>query len=191
MHHPDQKYIDALLNNDTALIREMYDKFFGSIRSMILKNKGSETDACDIFQDGLLAVCRSARKGEVIIYDSFYGFLYTVCRNKWLKEFAKRKLQGVTFDASREHTIEGTDISCLLEEFELSTRRKYLIKQQLEKLCESCRNLLKLSWNGKRMEEVAYLMNVSYGYARKRKSEFMAKLVKLVKESDAYKSLKQ
>jgi hypothetical protein len=40
------------------------------------------------------------------------------------------------------------------------------------------------------MEEVAKIMNITYGYARKRKSECMAKLIMMVKQSSQYKSLK-
>jgi hypothetical protein len=37
MEHPDQKHIKALLQNDAAIIEEVYKKFFGKIRRMILQ----------------------------------------------------------------------------------------------------------------------------------------------------------
>ena len=50
--------------------------------------------------------------------------------------------------------------------------------------------LLQLSWSGKSMEEVAGLLHMTYGYARKRKTECMAKLIKLVKGASQFNSLK-
>jgi len=40
------------------------------------------------------------------------------------------------------------------------------------------------------MDEVAELLNVTYGYARKKKSECIGKLIKIVQQSSQFKSLK-
>ena len=53
MLHQDQKYIDALINNDPHLLEELYEKFPGKIKWMVLHNNGSEADAADIFQEAL------------------------------------------------------------------------------------------------------------------------------------------
>ena len=50
--------------------------------------------------------------------------------------------------------------------------------------------MLKLSWAGNGMDKVAELLNVSYGYARKKKSECMKRLTTLIKESSEYKQIK-
>ena len=36
MQHPDQKYVEALLNNDPLVLEELYEKFSGKIKWMIL-----------------------------------------------------------------------------------------------------------------------------------------------------------
>ncbi len=64
------------------------------------------------------------------------------------------------------------------------------VMDKVAMLGESCRQLLHLSWSGKSMEEVAGLLNITYGYARKKKSRCMAKLVTLVKQSPEFDSLK-
>ena len=62
--------------------------------------------------------------------------------------------------------------------------------EKLAELGDSCRQLLQLSWSGKPMDEVAMMLEVSYGYVRKKKSECMAKLISLVKRSSQYNALK-
>jgi DNA-directed RNA polymerase specialized sigma24 family protein len=76
------------------------------------------------------------------------------------------------------------------DEFCLQQARKELLEEKLTELGESCKQLLCLSWDGRSMEEVAGILNVTYGYARKRKSECMSKLVALVKKSPQFNTLK-
>ena len=190
MHHPDKKYVDALLNDDKIVLKELYTKFFYKIKLMITQNHGYETDAADIFQDALLAIYHKAKKQEFAITSSFEGFLFVICRNKWIKELEKRKLRGVTFKTNEEHMDIGEDSFKQSEECLLHQERKNLILEKLAHLSEGCKKLLELSWSGKSMTEVAGMLNVSYAYARKKKSECMHTLVNLVKQSYQYKSLK-
>ena len=60
----------------------------------------------------------------------------------------------------------------------------------LEKMGDACRKLIKLSFSIKSMEEVARKMDVSYAYARKKKSLCVGKLTKMVQESAQYQTLK-
>ncbi len=186
--HADQKYIDALLTNDTAILDELYVKFSGKIKSMVLKNSGTEDDAADVMQEGLLIIYRKAKSGGFILTCPFEAFLYTVCKCRWLKELAKRKKEGVTFTENQEYSISDADLR-MAELMEMMDERRNLFRQKLEQLGSNCRKLLKMSWYFNSMEEVAKELNITYGYARKKKSECMAKLIMLIKESPTYKPL--
>ena len=191
MQHPDQKYIDALLNNDVILLEELYQRFSGKIKWMVLQNHGSETDAADIFQDALLSIFTRAKTQNFILTCPFEAFLYPVCKNKWMNELNKRKSIRVTFqDIDGYNSTQVEDSLILAEEFRLNQERRDFLLDKLVKLGESCRQLLLLSWSGKPMDEVASILKVSYGYARKRKSECMAKLIRLVQQSSEFDSLK-
>jgi RNA polymerase sigma factor (sigma-70 family) len=189
MMHPDQKYIDALIHNNIAILDELYQKFSGKIKWMVLQNNGSEADAKDVFQDALLAVYRRARAGNFILTCPFEAFFYTVCKCKWLKELIKRKQQWVTTGNNREYNV-GEDSFKLAEEIEKNEARNYLFTRKLEELGESCRQLLQMNWSGSSLEEVAKALKISYGYARKKKSLCMEKLILLVKQSAMYNALR-
>lgn len=190
MAHPDQKYIEALLNNDEVLIGELYTKFSAKIKWMVLQNNGNETDAADVFQDALLSIYHKAKSQDFVLTCPLDAFLYLVCKNKWLNELSKRKTHKVTMGDTDGYNNIGEDEFKLAEDCRLQEARKELLNRKLAELGESCQKLLQLSWSDKSMEEVAAILNVSYGYARKKKSECMAKLIALVKGANEFNSLK-
>ncbi len=190
MPHPDQKYIDALRNNNQKLLDELYAKYSGKIKWMVLKNNGSEDDAADIFQEALITIYHKAKRDDFELTCPLDAFLYLICKKKWLNILSKRKVIGKVTITEEDRSIPGEDSFLLAEESLLLEERMTLLKEKINEIGTSCRELLQLSWSGKSMEEVANLLDFSYGYARKKKSECMAKLIELVKKSDKYKSLK-
>lgn len=188
--HPDQKYITALLHNDTSLLDELYKKYSGKIKWMVLQNNGTETDAADIFQEALISIYHKARTQDFVLTCPLDAFLYLICKNKWLNELNKRKNHKVTLSDNDGYNDIGEDSFKLSEDVLMQEERKELLMQKFAELGEGCREILQLSWSGKGMEEVAEILKVSYGYARKKKSECMGKLVTLVKGSSQFNSLK-
>ena len=187
--HPDNKYIHALLNNDQLLVSEIYSKFSPKIISMIRRNNGSMKDAQDIFQEALIIIFNKAVKGGFTLTCPFEGFLYLICKRKWLNELKKRGRAGVTTDEDGLSTVTEDTVT-LAEEAEADDNRSKLFWEKFKLLGARCQELLKLSWGGISMEEVSNQMDVTYGYARKKKSECIARLMKLVKESPEYQLLK-
>ncbi len=189
MRHPDHKYIEALVNNDKELLDEIYRKFSGRIKWMVLRNNGTEADAADVFQEALISIYHKARTQDFVLSCPLESFLYLVCRSKWLNTLSKRKSYPVTIIEDDGYYI-GEDSFKLAEDCNLQEQRRHLLFEKLAELGDSCKQLLHLSWSDKSMEEVAEILNITYGYARKRKSECMAKLVLLVKQSSQFSSLK-
>ncbi len=189
MPHPDQKYIDALLENDKVVLDELYRKYSGKIKWMVIKNNGTEDDAADIFQEALMSIYHKAKLNGFELTCPFDAFIYMVCRKKWLNVLAKRKNHGVTNIEEQEYSL-GEDTFKLAEDCHLQDERLALLKSKFAELGEACQELLKLSWEDKSMEEVAGILGFTYGYARKKKSECMAKLTKLIQTSPIFKTLK-
>ena len=190
MQHPDQKYINALLENDAIILEELYRKFSGKIKWMIIRNNGDETDAADIFQDALLSIYNKAKTCDFILSCPLEAFLYLICKNKWLNTLNKRKTQKVTITDTEGFNHIGEDNFKLAENCVLQQERNNLLTEKLGEMGDSCKNILRLSWSGISMEEVAKQLHVTYAYARKKKSECMARLITLVKQSPRFNSLK-
>lgn len=190
MQHPDQKYINALVQNDAVLLEELYRKFSQKIKWLIIRNNGTEADAADVFQEALISIYNKAKTGDFSLTCPLDAFLYLICKNMWINSLNKKKNQKVTFCDVEGFNNIGEDNFRLAEESALKQQRNNLLKEKLAGMGESCRNILQLSWSGLPMEEVAKKLNVSYAYVRKKKSECMARLIMLVKKSPEYKTLK-
>jgi len=190
MLHSDQKYINALLENDPVLLDELYRKYSGKIKWMIMQNSGTETDAADIFQEALLSIYNKARQGSFMLTCPLDAFLYLICKNKWLNVLHKRNTQKVTISDAEGFNHIGEDSFKQAEDCVLEQERIMLLREKLAKMGDGCQKILNLSWSGMGMDEVARKLNISYAYARKKKSECLAKLVDMVKQSPKYKTLK-
>ncbi len=186
--HPDTKYIEALVNNNTELLSEIYTRFAGKIKLLVLQNTGSETDADDIMQDALVAIYHKAAAGNFVLTCPFEAFLYTICKNLWLMQLRKKSRQPVTNSGDTQYET-GTDVFKEAEAVINNNERRLLLEKKFEQLGEGCRKVLELAWSGKPLDEVAALLNNTYAYIRKKKSECMGKLSALIKQSPEYKTL--
>ncbi|HRI20382.1 MAG TPA: sigma-70 family RNA polymerase sigma factor [Panacibacter sp.] len=186
--HLDTKYIEALVNNNTELLSEIYTRFAGKIKLLVVQNAGSETDADDIMQDALVAIYHKAVSGNFVLTCPFEAFLYTVCKNLWLMQLRKKSRQPVTNSGDMQYDT-GTDVFKEAEAVIKNNERRLLLEKKFDELGEGCRKVLELAWSGKPLEEVAALLNNSYAYIRKKKSECMGKLSELVKQSPEYKAM--
>lgn len=187
--HPDHKYIEALKENNSLLIEEIYSRYAGRIKQLVLKNSGTETDAADLFQDVLIELHRKATRQQFTLTCPFDAFLYLVCRNRWINELHKRKGKPVTFKGDEGFTVND-EVFQNYEVLHVHEKRKNLVEEKLAELGDGCRNLLTLSWSGKPMQEVAAMLNFTYAYVRKKKTECMSKLISLVKEAPGFNALK-
>ena len=187
--HPDNKYIIALLQNDTVLLDELYRNYSGKIKYMVMQNNGTEADAADVFQEAIVDIYRKAKTGFTLSCP-MEAFLYLICRNRWLNNITRKKYTNVTFaDDEGYSNLVSDDSFADAEQILISQNRKNLIENKLAELGESCRQLLQYNWGGKKLEEIAELMKTSYAYIRKKKGDCIGKLIELIKSSPDYKLL--
>ncbi len=182
--HTDQRFITGLLQNDTALVREIYSQFSGKVKNYIVQNSGSEDDAADIFQESLIDIYQQARHKGLQLTCPFEPFLLLVCKRKWLNELKKRGRQGVTKEPDTVFDL-GEDVFALAEQLQLQEDKATLFMAMFKKLGERCREIINKCLGNKPQDEVAEELGVSYAYLRKKKSECMAELIKLIKTKQA------
>ena len=76
------------------------------------------------------------------------------------------------------HIVEDTFEQA--EAFAMQEEQAGLFLKAFEKLGERCQEIIRWSMKGEAQEKVAETLGVTYGYLRKKKSECMASLVKLI-----------
>ncbi|HEY6900455.1 MAG TPA: sigma-70 family RNA polymerase sigma factor [Puia sp.] len=177
--HSDQRYIEALLLNDKQIVGEIYQRFAPAIKSHILKNRGTEDDAADIFQESLIDIYNQAKYKDLKLTCPFEPFLLLVCKRKWLNELKKRGHNPVTKSAD-DLSDWGEDVFAAAERLSHEEDRARIFLQQFERLGGKCREILRLSLTGDRQEKIAEALGVTYGYLRKKKSECMATLLSYI-----------
>lgn len=177
--HEDQRYITALLNNNVALVNEIYKKCAGKVKSFILFNNGSADDAADIFQEALVDIYNQAKYKNLELTCPFEPFLLLICKRKWFNELKKRAISPVTKGEDDLLHI-GEDTFEQAEILEGQKEQAALFLKAFEKLGARCKEIISWSMKGEAQEKVAETLGVTYGYLRKKKSECMASLVKLI-----------
>ncbi|MEE9350234.1 MAG: sigma-70 family RNA polymerase sigma factor [Flavobacteriaceae bacterium] len=185
--HEDHKYIIALVNNDNRVLGELYQKYSGKIIGYITKNSGNYDDAQDIIQETLITIFHQAKEKNFILTCPFDAYFYLLCKRKWLNKINKKEIKGVTI--IEEITSISDEQQRIANETEMFENRSSLFEEKLIALGGKCKELLDVAFKIKSMEKVAEILGVTYGYARKKKSECIGKLTKMVRNSSRYQPL--
>lgn len=186
--HPDQKYIVALLENDSRLIAELYQKFAPKVIGYVCQNSGNETEARDIIQETLITLHDQAKTKNLQLTCPFDAYFFLICKRKWLNVLKKRGHKRVTIQEERLSISDDADQ--LAEENRVFEKQQALYKQMFSKMGDSCKKIINFGFSSMSMKQVADKLDISYAYARKKKSVCLAKLTELIKSSPKFKSLK-
>ena len=186
--HPDQLYIDGLLQNNSAIINGIYKKFVPKVKNYIRTNSGDDDQAQDVIQEVLITIYNQAKTSGLQLTCPFDAYFFLLCKRRWLNELKKFSNKEVTLQD------ENVSIDESVQEMTLQTEvfddKQSLFDEMFQKLGEKCQEVLKLSFVTKTMEEVAEKLNVTYGYVRKKKSLCTGQLTEMIQQSNRYKSLK-
>ncbi len=124
--------------SEEAAIRHLYTVCYPIIRNLVLKNSGTEEDIDDILQEGIIVFYEKVKSDNFTITCSITTFIYSVCRNLWLKNLKKKSL-NVTFTKTHE-SIDFTD-DAIDEENILNEKQKILL-EALKELGDHCKSIL-------------------------------------------------
>ncbi|WP_378181551.1 RNA polymerase sigma factor [Aquimarina sp. SS2-1] len=186
--HADQKYIEALLKNDSIVLKEMYEKFAPKVVGYIKKNNGDDSQAQDVIQETLMTIYRQAKEKQLVLTCPFDAYFFLLCKRKWLNELKKNTSKEVTIN---EEVVSINDESDRYAEDALVFEaRNELFAEVFDQLGKACKELLKATFTIKSMEEVALKLGQSYGYVRKKKSLCIGQLTKMVQGSPKYNQIK-
>ncbi|MDX1272205.1 RNA polymerase sigma factor [Bizionia paragorgiae] len=185
--HEDQKYINGLLQNNSFIIQAIYDKFVPKVINYIKQNSGSAPQAKDIIQEVLITIYNQAQQKGLQLTCPFEAYFFLLCKRKWLNELKKNSNKEVTIN--EEVLSKDDDAFTLASETTVFGEQQELFNTMFQKLGDACKELLKATFKIKSMEEVAKSLNITYAYARKKKSLCIGKLTKLVQESPKFKQI--
>ncbi len=185
--HPDQLYIDGLLQNNSSIIQSIYKKFVPKVKNYIRTNSGDDDQAQDVIQEVLITIYNQAKTNGLQLTCPFDAYFFLLCKRRWLNELKKSSNKEVTLMDDNVSTDEPVqEMAFQTETFD---EKQSLFDEMFQKLGEKCQEVLKLSFVTKTMEEVAEKLNVTYGYVRKKKSLCTGQLTEMIQQSPRFRSI--
>jgi RNA polymerase sigma factor (sigma-70 family) len=160
----EAEILSNLRQDRNSAFRSLYSSYFPMIKWFIEKNSGSEEDAHDIFQDALIIIYEKSCQDQFEWKSSIKTYLYSICRNLWLKRLRQNKNVNYVEDFESFEPVENTELTeekpNLLEQ----------MKQSMEQLGEKCRRIiLAFYYEKKKMDEIA--VELSYTNAENAKNQ--------------------
>lgn len=185
--HPDQVYIDGLVQNNSSIIQSIYKKFVPKVKNYIRTNSGDDDQAQDVIQEVLITIYNQAKTNGLQLTCPFDAYFFLLCKRRWLNELKKSSNKEVTLIDDNVSTDEPVqEMAFQTEAFD---EKQSLFDEMFQKLGEKCQEVLKLSFVTKTMEEVAEKLNVTYGYVRKKKSLCTGQLTEMIQQSPRFRSI--
>ena len=185
--HPDQLYIDGLVQNNSAVIQSIYKKFVPKVKNYIRTNSGDDDEAQDVIQEVLITIFNQAKTNGLQLTCPFDANFFLLCKRRWLNELKKSSNKEVTLKDDNVSIDES--VQEMTFQTEVFDEKQSLFDEMFQKLGEKCREVLQLSFVTKTMEEVAEKLNVTYGYVRKKKSLCTGQLTEMIQQSPRFRSI--
>ncbi len=174
------------LNRDSRKLFEfIYKTFYPSVKIFILKNKGNEQDAKDVFQEGVMAVIKNVEDKKADPDLPFINYLYSICRYIWMRNFQTKNTMILNEeDITESYSLDEEDINSTDESIESG-----IYQNNFTKLGKKCQDLLKLTLEKIPAKEIAKKFGFkSEGFVFKRKHQCKEQLMRLIKEDPEYQS---
>ena len=146
----EQQILDHISRGDESALDYLNKKYYPMMTKMVLKNNGTVEEANDVYQDALIVFWQKAISGNLKITAKISTYLYSICKNYWLKELNRKKRLSYT-----EH--EGS-----INESNHEDTISKAVRDAMEILGDPCKSvLIYYYFNQMSMSEIADRMNYS------------------------------
>ncbi len=127
------------LQSENMALRFLYFKYYPKVEWYILKNGGTKAEVADVFQDGIIVLYNRIKQAPTPLRSSVWTYLYSVCRNTWLKKIRNRdKTTSITEKFTLVPLAEN-DTESLIEQ-----EKTNFIREILMKMTKDCKTILLL-----------------------------------------------
>lgn len=141
--YTDDEFVAAIRRGDDRALAQLYRLHLPMVSHYVLQNSGTEDEAKDVYQEGIMVFYEKVRDGSLELSCQIKTYLYAVCRRLWLKRLTSKSRFGVRLLDDEEH---GSYLNTGAEEDLLAAeeqdRRFATMSEALNHLGEPCRSLL-------------------------------------------------
>ncbi|GAA4378959.1 sigma-70 family RNA polymerase sigma factor [Hymenobacter koreensis] len=136
----DDELVAAIRDGDERALAHLYRLHLPMVTHLVTQNSGTEDEAKDIYQEGVMVFYEKVRMGTLELSCQIKTYLYAVCRRLWLKRLAEKGRYGGRLDDYEPYLETGAEAD--LAEAEERDRRLALMSEALLRLGEPCRSLI-------------------------------------------------
>ena len=179
----DQYFLKGIMSNETKILNEIYQKFLPSIKKYVLANSGTQSDALDVFQEGLMVIYKKLRNGDLQLSSSFHTYLFSVCKFIWFNQLKSKHHKNVQNEPYNDIIA---DINIENEYMELEKQK--LFEAKLNELPSESMKVLKLFLNKKSIKQIAKIMGYTEAYTKKKKYKAKLQLISSIQSDPRYLS---
>jgi RNA polymerase sigma factor (sigma-70 family) len=176
-------FIQEFLSGTSDALTKIYTTTYPFVEAYIVSHDGSKKDAEDVFHNALVLLFVKLKAGKLNI-QSFDKYLFTVCRNLWRRENAKKRVTNLDTIPLVSEELDQASFYIEQEQWEL-------YKGKFEKLSTQCQEILLMLF--KKATYAAIVSKYNYAsqtVARQRVFKCKTKLIKLIKSDTTYHRLK-
>lgn len=183
----DELLLKGLQESDHQAIKKIYDLALPTVIHWIEENKGTESDARDIFQEALIALYKKVATEDFNLTCTLKSYIRIITKNLWLTRLRNKKNKY----ASPLDDIELVDLDHdILQQIEYSEREQLYFKH-FDQLGEKCQQILQWFFDRMPLRDIATRLRSSEGYIKKRKFICKEKLLKAIQNDPLFEELKK
>ncbi len=135
----DELIVAALRREDNSMVlSELYRTHYAMIANLVRSNSGTEQEAKDIYQEGVIAFYERVRQPDFKLTCKIQTYLYAVCNRLWLKRLAEKKKFRSPHPLGELFPDEATEFTA----FEEREKQFQHIASSLDALGEPCRGII-------------------------------------------------
>jgi RNA polymerase sigma factor (sigma-70 family) len=138
--YTDDEFVAAIRGGDDRALAQLYRLHLPMISHYVLQNNGTEDEAKDVYQEGVMVFYEKVRDGSLELSCQIKTYLYAVCRRLWLKRLTEKARFNGRLDDHEPYLETGAEAD--LAEAEERDRRFAKMGEALERVGEPCRSLL-------------------------------------------------
>jgi len=177
--YTDEEFVAAIQGGDDRALAHLYRLHLPMISHLVLQNSGTEDEAKDVYQEGVMVFYEKVREGSLELSCQIKTYLYAVCRRLWLKRLAEKNRFGGRLDDLEPYLETGAEED--VAQAQERDQRFATMAEALDHLGEPCRSLIEGFYlQEKSMQE----LTAEFGYtnadnAKNQKYKCLVRLKKL------------
>lgn len=177
--------IQGIRSGQKRTLLHIYKKYYPNIKSYIINNSGSESDAQEVFQDAMMAIFQNVSTKGFELTSSFKTYLHSVSLNIWNKKL--RTIKGKKFNINEDILQIGQKE---IDDAILALERYHFYIRKFEGLSNKCQTLLKMYFSGVSMKRITEQYGfASISYTKKRMFVCKQNLIELIEKDPQYQVL--